>query len=391
MKKNLRSVLRSRLSAHAGLQLLESLRTSMGESGGQHGRFRDWLPPAGYQENQSWGQSSLHYSPPGWVPVLKTGAWSLPTAINLAAFASLAYQAPEGKLSAGAVLEALRNGKPPPPSSAHMVLCPAEPEQLLLAPYHESRLGVQLFLTSNTQNAVLFIQGTARLRAILLDTARSQLSGMHGPNPLKEYQSLLEPLIAQTPEWITSEKVTDFLAHKSAVLDYLLSPANRGAHAGFMLLLGMFLHSPSFRNALDEHSVYEKHLFATGHSLGGALALLLARELQKDCRYRIQLYTFGCPRVGSAHFVRTIPRRILHYRVVNGGDPVARMARGRQWADHGMLRTLCAGNPPEVKTGPGPDRERLSDHFLRNYLSRLQDIWLSTVPMANQQKPHGEE
>ena len=41
----------------------------------------------------------------------------------------------------------------------------------------------------------------------------------------------------------------------------------------------------------------------TGHSLGGALAVLCALDLQ-DIYGNINLYTFGCPRVGNAAFAQ---------------------------------------------------------------------------------------
>lgn len=43
-----------------------------------------------------------------WTPILSEGSWSLPTALNLAAFSALAYASPEGPGAAPRVLEALR-------------------------------------------------------------------------------------------------------------------------------------------------------------------------------------------------------------------------------------------------------------------------------------------
>lgn len=62
-------------------------------------------------------------------------------------------------------------------------------------------------------------------------------------------------------------------------------------------------------------------LYITGHSLGGALALLATKYLVSDgigaC------YTFGSPRVASSNFGDTIKTPI--YRVVNAADIVPRM------------------------------------------------------------------
>lgn len=59
----------------------------------------------------------------------------------------------------------------------------------------------------------------------------------------------------------------------------------------------------------------------TGHSLGGALALLAYSRFADP---NISAYTFGCPRVGSTAFARRVGRNagMGHYRVVNFNDAV---------------------------------------------------------------------
>ncbi len=50
----------------------------------------------------------------------------------------------------------------------------------------------------------------------------------------------------------------------------------------------------------------EFSVLVTGHSLGGAVAVLAAVDLVKRFKFdtnRIQLYTFGCPRVGDGNFL----------------------------------------------------------------------------------------
>lgn len=59
-------------------------------------------------------------------------------------------------------------------------------------------------------------------------------------------------------------------------------------------------------------------LYVTGHSLGGALALIATRDLNSDCISAC--YTFGSPRVGSVEFGEDIKPPI--YRVVNAADAV---------------------------------------------------------------------
>ncbi len=65
-------------------------------------------------------------------------------------------------------------------------------------------------------------------------------------------------------------------------------------------------------------------LYITGHSLGGALALIATRVFGSDSSGAT--YTFGCPRAADEAFFA--PVKIPVYRVVNAGDGVARMPLG---------------------------------------------------------------
>ena len=65
----------------------------------------------------------------------------------------------------------------------------------------------------------------------------------------------------------------------------------------------------------------EFSLYITGHSLGGALATIAARDLERDSL--AACYTFGGPRVGDEEFADDI--RAPVYRVVNAADGVPRV------------------------------------------------------------------
>ncbi|SEN41988.1 Lipase (class 3) [Pseudomonas sp. ok272] len=64
-------------------------------------------------------------------------------------------------------------------------------------------------------------------------------------------------------------------------------------------------------------------LLICGHSLGGAVALLLSEMLRRRAgfNYDIVLYTYGSPRAGDAEFVKGAAA-LVHYRMVNHNDPV---------------------------------------------------------------------
>ena len=60
-----------------------------------------------------------------------------------------------------------------------------------------------------------------------------------------------------------------------------------------------------------------------GHSLGGAIALLLAEGLRRtpDAHYNILLYTYGAPRAADSEFTAGASS-LVHHRIVNHNDPV---------------------------------------------------------------------
>ena len=80
-------------------------------------------------------------------------------------------------------------------------------------------------------------------------------------------------------------------------------------------------------------------IYITGHSLGGALALLATKHLQRD--NIAACYTYGSPRVGNEEFADSI--KIPIYRVVNTADIVPRLPPGafmEFWVD--LFRYLGA-------------------------------------------------
>lgn len=63
-------------------------------------------------------------------------------------------------------------------------------------------------------------------------------------------------------------------------------------------------------------------LLICGHSLGGAIALILSEMLRRmPERYDILLYTYGAPRAGDSTFVEAA-KPLVHHRMVNHNDPV---------------------------------------------------------------------
>lgn len=108
--------------------------------------------------------------------------------------------------------------------------------------------------------------------------------------------------------------------------DFAAAGVGARFHKGFMTALAS-IWAPVFEAVKGELAREDRPLWLTGHSLGGALALLAAWRLDRYTLPIHQVYTFGAPMVGnavaSAAFDRAFPKRI--YRYVNGSDPVPKL------------------------------------------------------------------
>jgi len=91
--------------------------------------------------------------------------------------------------------------------------------------------------------------------------------------------------------------------------------ANRGFYEAFQAAKDFT------QRYLDAFHRTEHSIVVCGHSLGGAIALLLAEWLRRDWSDNIQLYTFGAPRAGDRAFAKGAAA-LPHHRLVNHNDPV---------------------------------------------------------------------
>lgn len=79
---------------------------------------------------------------------------------------------------------------------------------------------------------------------------------------------------------------------------------------------------------IDKQNV---RVLVSGHSLGGAIAILAAHDIAKLCclsPHQLSCYTFGCPRVGNSAFADEYNKIVPNtWHVINDLDPVPRMAK----------------------------------------------------------------
>ena len=70
---------------------------------------------------------------------------------------------------------------------------------------------------------------------------------------------------------------------------------------------------------------YDDSIYIFGHSLGGALAVLIGIDLW-NIKKQVTILSFGCPRIGDKTFTNFLQRiSLLHYRVVNGIDLITHL------------------------------------------------------------------
>lgn len=92
--------------------------------------------------------------------------------------------------------------------------------------------------------------------------------------------------------------------------------AHRGFHGGFLAV------KPFVERYLEAFYTAEHTIIVCGHSLGGAIALLLAEWLRcLPAGPDVVLYTYGAPRAGDRAFVQAA-QALTHHRIVNHDDPI---------------------------------------------------------------------
>ncbi|MFV0422970.1 lipase family protein [Oleidesulfovibrio sp.] len=115
----------------------------------------------------------------------------------------------------------------------------------------------------------------------------------------------------------TSSK-KDLMTDMQATL--VAAPGEGKVHKGFLQAFKAV--ETKLRQALAPYS--DMPLYITGHSLGGALAIVATKYLGSDSTGAT--YTFGAPRVADDAFYKSIKTPI--YRVVNASDAVPRLPFG---------------------------------------------------------------
>lgn len=116
----------------------------------------------------------------------------------------------------------------------------------------------------------------------------------------------------------TQKDISDVVTDLKANL--VSAPEGGRVHHGFYQAYKKV--EPLIKAACEPHA--ELPLYITGHSLGGALAMLATRYIGDDSTGAT--YTFGCPRAADDEFYKNIKTPV--YRIVNAADAVPRVPFG---------------------------------------------------------------
>lgn len=139
-------------------------------------------------------------------------------------------------------------------------------------------------------------------------------------------------------------------------------------HAGF---LNAYKTPKVRRRIQDMVSSSVRKIQISGHSLGAALAVLCAVDLQYNFPDRdIECIVFGCPRVGNAAFRDSYNKRVFKtVRVENGNDIITKIPLWIMGYRHvGVQIALGAPRLPGIVTFLSHDPRRYYQNFLQRYL-----------------------
>jgi hypothetical protein len=125
-------------------------------------------------------------------------------------------------------------------------------------------------------------------------------------------------------DWLLTDAV-DLLIVPSGDLGTDFQAAGVGCrwHQGFMTALND-VWAPLVEMIEQERKKNDRPLWLTGHSLGGALALLAGWRLKRKFIPVHQIYTFGAPMVGNEETAKAFDREFADkvFRYVNDKDPI---------------------------------------------------------------------
>lgn len=125
-------------------------------------------------------------------------------------------------------------------------------------------------------------------------------------------------------DWLLTDAVNLLIRPEGDLgTDFAAAGVTARWHAGFMRALDE-IWNPVFAAVQAARKQADRPFWITGHSLGGALALLAAWRFKRKFVPVHQVYTYGAPMVGNTETAAVIDREFGDkiYRYVNQQDPI---------------------------------------------------------------------
>ena len=128
-------------------------------------------------------------------------------------------------------------------------------------------------------------------------------------------------------DWLLTDAVNLLIIPEGRLgTDFIAAGVGARFHLGFMTALAA-IWDPMEEAVKAEIARKDRPLWVTGHSLGGALAMLASWRFDRKFYSVHQIYTYGAPMIGNAVASEAIdkafPKKV--YRFVNGPDPVPKL------------------------------------------------------------------
>ena len=179
---------------------------------------------------------------------------------------------------------------------------------------------------------------------------------------------------------------TDPLALGNWITNFMLGSRAREAHFGFEAAVHAVWGD--LAAALKKRTT--QPLFITGHSLGGALAVIAAERIARELKIMpAGVYTYGAPRVGAAAFRSAYAAAGLAertFRLVHGHDVIPTIPPSRLGFRHvgRMLACPRAGRfAPDGLSAGDCDDPPFVDTLRSGYRQRWQDIRTRSFPPSS--------
>jgi predicted lipase len=172
--------------------------------------------------------------------------------------------------------------------------------QIYLFDYNSAGEDSQGLILANSEQIILAFRGTetSKIQDVITDLKISQIPRLNGKVHRGFYVAFSTLWVSKLTIWKFDQEITD---------------------------------NPGIKEILTKLLTTKKRpIFVTGHSLGGAMAVLggaaCGLELKEAFQPEITVYTYGQPRVGNDNFNNTLTSNIKGlFRVVNNNDIVARI------------------------------------------------------------------